>query len=296
MRNNGLIYICVITLVIGVLFVLCGDLLNVRTEVTEPLSNDRVGRFEVKGKGFVKNRSEITDIVLEYDVENGVANGYLTIAGHEYSVKGLRTNRNLILSVGEWAVLSLEEKAHYAHKKYKFEYEGSFNMPSGQEISVILSETSQTIEGFYAENGIKAQPSKEANDVGAILCNNTIADTGDNNNERTKNTNDHLLENAGNAVKPVEAKWGNCKLNGKLNQRTNVYIEFTNGYDGYLSYGGAETRFSVSGVLSGNNLRLTESHADSITGVYNGIYDGYKYVGQYKRKDGKTFKFALDVR
>ena len=262
--------------------VACVDLESASIGDVATFSNDKVGYFEIKGKGFIKPDCGAFDVSLEYEVENGVADGYLKALGKEFSVKGLRTNHHLILNVGDCAVLSLEEKKYYANRKYKFEYEGVLSAVMGQKMNIILSETPENIKTFYAVNKIKmpddvstvSQPSAQSN-AEILDVNYSVT------NPKTK---------------PKEAKWGNCKLNGKVNQHTNVYVELVDGYNGYLSYGGVETRFEVSGQLTGRNLRLAEKHNGEVTGVYNGEYDGFSYVGKYRRNDGKSFNFSMKVR
>lgn len=272
----------IVIVVLCVCGVACADLETEPRGDVATFSSDKVGYFEIKGKGFIEPDRGAFDVSLEYEVENGVADGYLKVLGKEFSVKGLRANQHLILNVGDCAVLFLDETRYYADRKYKFEYEGVLSAVMGQKMNIILSETPKDIETFYAENKIKPinnEPSSVQLETVAPEV-NAIVKTIESKPES----------------EPKVAKWGNCKLNGKVNQRTNVYVELVDGYNGYLSYGGVETRFEVSGQLTGRNLRLAEKHNGEITGVYNGEYDGFSYVGKYRRNDGKSFNFSMKVR
>lgn len=274
-RSIGVIAICVCV-------VACADLEPASRGEIATFSNDKVGYFEIKGKGFVNPDLGAFDVSLEYEVENGVADGYLKILGKEFSVKGLRANQHLILNVGDCAVLFLDETRYYADRKYKFEYKGVLSAVMGQKMNIILSETPEDIKNFYAENKIKP-------------INNELSSAQFETVTPEVNAIEKTIESKPES-EPKVAKWGNCKLNGKVNQRTNVYVELVDGYNGYLSYGGVETRFEVSGQLIGRNLRLAEKHNGKITGIFNGEYDGFSYVGKYRRNDGKSFNFSMKVR
>ena len=277
-------------------------------------NNDRGISAKPTGKLIDSNGCEY-DIVFDYDciydtVGNGFVNGYLKQGDNEWSVTGTRDGQYMTLNVGDFMVMALKETGYYPNRIHKFEFEGSWHTLSGMKGFVALLSDENAITDFYARNGIEIV-STLSNEVDSM---NNLAEVNDNKDveiketlENTTSTNETSEEKASadqkdkkETSKKVEnktaqPKWGDCKLNGRIG-RTNVYLDLSNGYNGTLNYGGNSTKFKVNGELNGKNLTLTEFHSDSITGVYSGNYDGFKYKGTYQRKDGKTLSFEMSVR
>lgn len=284
----------------------------VEEQVPQITNNDRGISAKPIGR-MVDALGKEAEILLDYDcvydtLGNGYVNGFLKHGDTEWAVIGTRDGNIMILNVGEYMVMNLKETGYYPERTHKFEFEGTWNTLSGERGYVILTADADKIADFYARNNVRIAPEKlEENIDTLVLAENktdlkveTVATkkfpTEVTNVEKEAPQKENIAKKEPESKKePAQPKWGDCKLNGKIGN-TNVYLNLSNGYNGSLNYGGNSNKFKVNGVMSGNNLTLTELHRDTVTGVYNGSYDGFKYKGTYKRKDGKTFSFVMNVR